>query len=446
MSFATEASKISPLPTTSKDLLMKPNVTENENHCRLTRYVHGRKNKNLDYKSFLVNLDDNGALSGLSDNGEDLSAGIFLRVHIPIRHKLLFRRYNMTLEDLKLRLNEMDIKYPLCAVGTYNSPGSRLNYLKALEDRTDGIDYLMLLFVPAGLVNLYKSYWPNQIIVEIPFDKSAQNIRDITRQTIKSFGATLQSEYVFVIEDDVYAAYRSNGTPISLLQYFTELQAVAGEGFPLVGGKSVGLNDEITPGSGYENAGVDGAYMLNTSVDVNFSPVSQSADVDAGLTQYTNDANAIGLVQQNQDLVLRRGYTIYDPVPAGTDETLRRVPKYKDIYSLEPETNNLDLRVTVISNEVAIDKVLPDGTRYIRSLAIVADESASSILIGVGEEQVGLLKPGAILDLRTARVQMFNGFMRIIVNRGLIVPSEDQTPQNINKTENISVIEYELVD
>lgn len=444
MSYATSASSLNDIPLTSKNLQGKPTGVNNDHYCRLTRYVHGKKNnKNQNYKTFLVNVDST-SLQTLS-HSEDMQEGVFLRVHIPIRHKLLFHRYNLTLEDLRNRLSRMDVRYPLCVVGTYNSPGSRLNYLQALEDKIDGVDYIMIIFVPAGMVNLYKGLWPNQILVEVPFDRNAENIRDIVRQSILEFGRTAELSHVFIVEDDIYAAYDSEGNPISLLRVVNELQQADSEEFPLVGVRSVGLSDPITSGSGWKNNAVSGLFLLRTSVQANFSVVDQDSSIDAGLTQFERDANNEGIIQENQSFVLRRGYTIYDPVPEDADETLRRLPKNRTIESLQPEQNNLDLRVTVISNQIVVDQTLPDGTRYVRSLAIVGDETASAILIGAGEEQVELLQKDAILDLRGAKVQMFNGFMRLIVNRGVIIPSVDQTPQNVNHS-NVSVIEYELVD
>jgi len=354
------------------------------------------------------------------------------------------------LEDLRMRLDEMDLKYPLCVVGSRNNPGSRLNYNKALEDRVDGVDFLMLVFVPAGLVSLYKGLWPNQILIEIPFDRAAENIRDITRQAIKSFGSTLGTEYVYIVEDDVYAAYRSTDkgpVSISMYEYLQEIQSADKGNFPLIGSRSVSVDGNITPPAGtWTNDSVSGLFLLRTSLATNFVPLDQSLDIDVGLTRFNQEANNEGIVQKNQTLVLRRGYTTYDPVGEDGIQTLLQRVRYKAVNSVEPEQGNLDLRVAVVSNKVVQQIDLPDDTRWVRSLAVVGDETASIILIGTSDEQVQALKPGNIVDIRGAKVQMLGGFMRLIVDRGMIILSPDQTPLKANESENASTIEYELMD
>jgi len=308
----------------------------------------------------------------------------------------------------------------------------------------------MLVFVPAGLVSLYKRLWPNQILVEIPFDRTAENIRDITSQTIKYFGSTLGTEYVYVVEDDVYAAFRStdSGTAsISMYEYLHELQDATEGNYPLIGSRTVSVESNISPPSSkWANDSVSGLFLLRTGLATNFVPLDQSLDADVGLTRFNQDANSEGIIQKSQTLVLRRGYTTYDPVGDDGNQTLLQRVRYKAVNTLEPEQGNLDLRVTVISNRIVQDINLPDGTRWVRSLAVVGDETASVVLIGTSEEQNDNLRPGKIVDIRGAKVQMFHGFMRIIVDRGLIIPSPDQTPLKANEVDNLSTIEYELIE
>jgi len=186
-------------------------------------------------------------------------------------------------------------------------------------------------------------------------------------------------------------------------------------------------------------------FLLKTNLATNFNPVEQIADTDSGLTQFNHDANQEGIIQKNQTLILRRGYATYDPVGEDQAQTLLQKVRYKTVGSIEPEQGNLDLRVRVVSNKVVQQIDLPDGTKWVRSFAVVGDDSGSIVLIGTNDEQVNALVPGKIVDVRGAKVQMYGGFMRIIVDRGIIIASPDQTPFDANESDNASTVEYELI-
>ncbi|CAI5510294.1 unnamed protein product [Closterium sp. Naga37s-1] len=76
---------------------------------------------------------------------------------------------------------------------------------------------------------------------------------------------------------------------------------------------------------------------------------------------------------------------------------------------------------------------------------IVGDETGV-IVFTARNEQVDVLKEGATVNLRNAKIDMFRGSMRLAVDKwGLVEPTEDASfkPKEDN---NLSLVEYELVN
>lgn len=83
---------------------------------------------------------------------------------------------------------------------------------------------------------------------------------------------------------------------------------------------------------------------------------------------------------------------------------------------------------------------------------LVGDETGC-ILVSARNEQIDCFQEGKALVFRNAVVDMYQGFMRLNVNQwGKIsahpdaVASTPEAPAQVNTDENMSEIEYELVD
>jgi len=423
--------------------LKKEDRPETQFFCRVSRYVNERIRRVRNYRTFLVSLRPVAPLLKLY-SGEE-SSSFFAKFHIPQTHTLNRTNFSLTIEDLTFRLNKMKLRFPLCVMSSGNNPAARLNFQQAMGGSIDGKDYIMFVFVPKNEIQSYKRRWPNQILVELPFSNDEVNWRDLARQTIKVFGETLGTEYVFMVDDNLYCAYKSNENkfePVPLMEYFEALQSCTESGSPLIGSRVVGLGpiDVEVKENEWENGFVQSAFLVKTQdFDVYFEKSNQS-EFDDGLDQFNRACNNVATVQQNQFYVLQCGYTIDDP--AGNDY---RDPDYTQINTLEPDQfYGYNLAVRVLSNETAIDTNLSDGTRFARGFVVVADETASILLIAKNE-QIEQLEVGKNYYIRNCYISMYKGYMRVELDEwGKI--QEFSGDINVKpKPKCMSTIEYELV-
>jgi len=369
---------------------------------------------------------------------------LYVKIHIPQTHTLSRTNYTLTLEDLSHRLSNMNIRFPLCVYSSENSPTIRLNYQQAMGGSIDGKDYVLFVFVYKSELQSYKRMWPNQMLVELPFERK-DNWKNLSRQTIKVFGETLGTEYVFMLEDNIYCSYRAKEDkwePISMLDYFQAIQEAATKsGAPLVGSlvSVIGNLDAPIKDNEWENNMVQTAFAVRTNNGVYFKN-TDSNESDQGLTNFNRSSNEVGFVQQSQKYLLQYGYTMDDPTVEGVEV---KQSKYTSVENLEPELIGFNLKVKLVSMEVVFDKTLSDGSRYARGLGILADPTASVIFVAK-EEQVDL-KPGKSYAFRNAKITMFQGWIRVEIGEwGKIEPiDEDITGKT---TKNVSKTEYELVD
>jgi hypothetical protein len=62
-------------------------------------------------------------------------------------------------------------------------------------------------------------------------------------------------------------------------------------------------------------------------------------------------------------------------------------------------------------------------------------------------DQINLLRPNTKVFIHNARVEMYRGFMRIVVDQNIsaeIIPTEDEIG-NVNLERNLSLVEYQYV-
>jgi len=339
----------------------------------------------------------------------------------------------------------MKIHYPICVYCSENNPTARLNLQQSMEGSIDGRDYISFLFVSKNELNAYKKRWPNQILVELPFEGESENWRDLYRQAIKVFSETLGTPYTFMMEDNLYCVFKNAEgelAPSSLFEFLKTLQDAAPQSQALVfGGRVASFKDIKASNSNreWENNIARSCILVKTEGNPVYFTKAQGSGDDPGLVSFEVECNAISPTQQNQKFVLVCGYTIDDPVVIE-----KRQPYINNIDRLEPELTGLTFKVNVISNEKAIDEQLSDGKRFARGLVVVGDTTASVIFIAINE-QIELLKPGHNYILRNAKVVMYKGWMRIEVDDWGKIDAidEDVVP---NKKRNMSTVEYELVD
>ncbi|OIS99185.1 PREDICTED: uncharacterized protein At4g28440-like [Nicotiana attenuata] len=136
--------------------------------------------------------------------------------------------------------------------------------------------------------------------------------------------------------------------------------------------------------------------------------------------------------------------------------TEKKKPVFVKVDSLKPGTHGHNLTVKVVDAKTV--KATGGGSRGGRasgslnprappriSECLVGDDTGS-ILFTARNEQVDLLKAGATVILRNAKIDMFKGSMRLAVDKWGRVEVTEPADFAVNEQNNLSLVEYELVN
>lgn len=122
---------------------------------------------------------------------------------------------------------------------------------------------------------------------------------------------------------------------------------------------------------------------------------------------------------------------------------------FTKVDQMRPGTNGHNLVVKVVSSNMVMQKVRPDGSSQVRPMRIaeslVGDETGT-ILFTSRNEQVDLMKEGATLILRNAKIDMFKGSMRLAVDKWGRIEETETADFSVKEDNNLSLVEYELVN
>ncbi|VFR01467.1 unnamed protein product [Cuscuta campestris] len=125
-----------------------------------------------------------------------------------------------------------------------------------------------------------------------------------------------------------------------------------------------------------------------------------------------------------------------------------RKPVFTKVDQMRPGTNGHNLVVKVVSSNMVLQKARPDGApvRPMRIAESLVGDETGTILFTSRNEQVDLMKEGATLILRNAKIDMFKGSMRLAVDKWGRIEETEPTDFNVKDDNNLSLIEYELVN
>lgn len=116
------------------------------------------------------------------------------------------------------------------------------------------------------------------------------------------------------------------------------------------------------------------------------------------------------------------------------------------VSDLEPESLGDNLKVKVMDVKILVDRPKFDGGRVRVGEALVGDNSGC-IILTLKNEQLDCVSVGDSLEIRNCKVDMFKGCMRVVVDRwGLIKKAGSEHPFKVNVDNNLSNVEYELVE
>lgn len=126
-------------------------------------------------------------------------------------------------------------------------------------------------------------------------------------------------------------------------------------------------------------------------------------------------------------------------------ERPKRQPVFKEVKDLRPGTKGHNLHVQVVESKVVLDRAKGPRSAPLKVAECLVGDASGVIVFTARNEQVDLVTKGAYLTIRNARIDMFRGSMRLVVDMWGKVEEGDVTDFKPKVDNNLSLVEYELV-
>ncbi|KAJ6793394.1 uncharacterized protein M6B38_144545 [Iris pallida] len=125
----------------------------------------------------------------------------------------------------------------------------------------------------------------------------------------------------------------------------------------------------------------------------------------------------------------------------------KRKPVFTKVEQLKPGTNGHTLTVKVLNSKTVLHKgrAASANLRQTKIAESVVGDETGVIVFTARNDQVDLMKPGATLILRNAKIDMFKGSMRLAVDKWGRVEVTEPANFTVKEDNNLSLVEYELV-
>ncbi|XP_068638192.1 uncharacterized protein At4g28440-like [Aristolochia californica] len=125
-----------------------------------------------------------------------------------------------------------------------------------------------------------------------------------------------------------------------------------------------------------------------------------------------------------------------------------RKPVFTKVDQLRPGTSGHTLIVKVVSSKMVLQKGRPDGpqVRQMRIAECLVGDETGMIVFTARNDQVDKMKPDTSVILRNAKIDMFKGSMRLAVDKWGRVEVTDPADFTVKEENNLSLVEYELVN
>ncbi|KAK8954271.1 hypothetical protein KSP39_PZI001767 [Platanthera zijinensis] len=125
-----------------------------------------------------------------------------------------------------------------------------------------------------------------------------------------------------------------------------------------------------------------------------------------------------------------------------------RKPVFVKADQLKPGTTGHTLVVKVVSSNTVLQKGRA-ASAHLRQTKIaeclVGDETGA-IIFTARNEQVDMMTAGATVIIRNAKIDMFKGSMRLVVDKWGRVEVAEPAAFAVKEDNNLSLVEYELVN
>jgi len=117
-------------------------------------------------------------------------------------------------------------------------------------------------------------------------------------------------------------------------------------------------------------------------------------------------------------------------------------PRFQKIAKLNPVATGMNLLVKVLSDP---KKIEAEEGKKIEFYEATVGDSSGTVILSLVEAQIAAVKKDAILEVRNCVVKMIKGHIRITVNKwGKVDVSSEEFEGEVNETNNVSEVEYEL--
>ncbi|CAF1923607.1 hypothetical protein Bca4012_069657 [Brassica carinata] len=125
-------------------------------------------------------------------------------------------------------------------------------------------------------------------------------------------------------------------------------------------------------------------------------------------------------------------------------------PVFVKVDELKPGKSGYNLTVKVVESNPVTPATRKNGslTRPFRTHRIaecLIGDDTGCILFTARNDQVDVMKTGATVTLRNAKIDMFKDTMRMAVDKWGLIQVTDPVSFEVNRQNNLSLVEYELV-
>ena len=125
-----------------------------------------------------------------------------------------------------------------------------------------------------------------------------------------------------------------------------------------------------------------------------------------------------------------------------------RKPVFTKVDQLKPGTTGHTLTVKVLSSNTVLQKgrSVSQHLRQTRVAECLIGDETGTIVFTARNDQVDLMKADSTVILRNAKIDMFKGSMRLAVDKWGRVELTEPATFVVNEDNNLSLVEYELVN
>ncbi|KAK6934230.1 hypothetical protein RJ641_034385 [Dillenia turbinata] len=123
-----------------------------------------------------------------------------------------------------------------------------------------------------------------------------------------------------------------------------------------------------------------------------------------------------------------------------------RKPVFIKVDQLKPGTCGHTLTVKVLSSKTVLQRgrSVSQHPRHTRIAECLVGDETGTIVFTARNDQVDMMKPGATVILRNAKIDMFKGTMRLAVDKWGRVEVTEPATFAVKEDNNLSLVEYEL--